>query len=48
MSLQELIALLALIAYIVVEALKLGLEVLKLLVVTYNDAKKITASPFQS
>ncbi len=40
MSLQELIALLALIAYIAVEALKLGLEVLKLLVVTYNDANK--------
>jgi len=40
LSLQELIALLALIAYIVVEALKLGLEVLKLLVVTYNDANK--------
>ena len=40
MSLQELIVLLALIAYIVVEALKLGLEVLKLLVVTHNDANK--------
>ncbi len=40
MSLQELIALLALVTYIVVEALKLGLEVLKLLVMTHNDANK--------
>lgn len=40
MSPHELIALLALVTYIVVEALKLGLEVLKLLVMTQNDANK--------
>lgn len=44
MSVQEVIALFALIAYIVMECLKLGLEWLKFLVTVGNrNAKKITA-----
>lgn len=40
MSTQEIIALLALIAYVVIEALKLGLEFLKILVTVSKSAKK--------
>lgn len=40
MSTQEIIALLALIAYVVIEALKIGLEFLKLWVTVSKSAKK--------
>lgn len=40
MNTQEIIALLALIAYVVIEALKIGLEFLKLLVAVSKSAKK--------
>lgn len=48
MSVQEVIALFALIAYVVIECLKLGLEWFKLLVtVSDKNAKKITAKSGQ-